>query len=296
MSVAAAIAYSCNCATARFAQRLTADELAASLRTYGFHVVGADIRLMALGEEGVSTVPFDLAQAYRRLADIAEPEVRAGLEGAVQFGTARLAAVAGLHVAGKTGSVITNNGLHAALFAGFEPCHKPEYVVTVVTQGRSGGADAAPLAAELFRRQLSLKPAAAGEPTYRVRIGQAVSALTVEEYVAAVLAGEASVFQQAEALKAMAVAARTYAANQKGRHAKDGYDFCNTTHCQRAEPDSVTPQFKQIAKATQGEVLRFHNSPAFTPYTMSCGGTTESGGAVWPDLVTPYLPVQHDQY
>jgi hypothetical protein len=57
--------------------------------------------------------------------------------------------------------------------------------------------------------------------------------LSSEDYVAAVVTGESSVFQSAEALKAMAVAARTYAARMHGRHAEEGFDFCSTTHCQR---------------------------------------------------------------
>ena len=31
----------------------------------------------------------------------------------------------------------------------------------------------------------------------------------------------------------LAIAIRTYALKNVGRHAKDGYDFCSTTHCQR---------------------------------------------------------------
>ena len=291
------IAYSCNCATAHFAaQRSSPNELAAALRPYGFRVDLVDVQLMALGEEGVLVTPFDLANSYRRLANTAVPEVRAGLEGAVQFGTAQRAAVTGLHVAGKTGTVVTSTGLHAALFAGFAPASAPEYIAAIVTQGRSGGADAAPLAAELFHRQLTTKKTASGEQLYRVRVGQVISSFTVEEYVAAVLAGESSVFRHPEALKAMSIAVRTYAANQKGRHAKEGFDFCNTTHCQRAEPSSVTPNLTQAALATQREMLRFHNSAAFTPYTMNCGGMSESGAAVWPGLSTPYLRVHHDDY
>src|SRR5438874_1571512 len=56
--------------------------------------------------------------------------------------------------------------------------------------------------------------------------------MPLEEYVAGVLAGESSIFKSDEALKAMAVAARTYAVRHTGRHRAEGFDFCDTTHCQ----------------------------------------------------------------
>src|SRR6185312_12728258 len=57
--------------------------------------------------------------------------------------------------------------------------------------------------------------------------------LALEDYVATVVATEGSAESQPEALKALAVVVRTYALKNLGRHAKDGYDFCSTTHCQR---------------------------------------------------------------
>ena len=189
-------------------------------------------------------------------------------------------------IAGKTGSAITGTGLRAAWFAGFAPSRGPQVVVVVATQGRSGGTDAAPAAPALFEKYV--------QPTYKVRIGKQIIELPVEQYVAAVLAGESGVFTNAESLKAMAVAARTYAAHERGRHAQEGFDFCNTTHCQRAEPNSVTAQLAAAAQSTAGQVLRFHGETAFTPYTMSCGGMTESAEAVWPDIRAAYLTVHRD--
>ena len=54
----------------------------------------------------------------------------------------------------------------------------------------------------------------------------------LEEYVAGVLAGESAGFRSAQSLAAMAVAVRTYAVRFQGRHKPEGYDFCDTTHCQ----------------------------------------------------------------
>jgi cell division protein FtsI/penicillin-binding protein 2 len=76
--------------------------------------------------------------------------VLAGMEDAVTYGTARRAQVAGLAVAGKTGSVRAGDGAFIAWFAGFAPSRDPAVVVTVMLQGRSGGADAAPIAGRIL--------------------------------------------------------------------------------------------------------------------------------------------------
>jgi stage II sporulation protein D len=130
---------------------------------------------------------------------------------------------------------------------------------------------------------------------FKVR-GATVMDVPMERYVAGVLAGESSVFRSDEALKAMAVAARTYAVRQRGRHAAEGYDFCTTTHCQRLDLDAITPRLESIAGETAGELLWFRGKPAFTPYTRDCGGRTEDAGDVWPDQAMPYLKSHGDPY
>src|SRR5215468_11062968 len=56
--------------------------------------------------------------------------------------------------------------------------------------------------------------------------------MPLEQYVAAVLQGESAGFKSDEGLKAMAVAARTYAVHFGSRHQAESFDFCDTTHCQ----------------------------------------------------------------
>jgi penicillin-binding protein 2 len=70
------------------------------------------------------------------------------MEEAVEFGTSQLARVPGATVAGKTGSVPS---ARVAWFAGFAPSRAPSVVVVVMLQGRSGGADAAPIAARILQ-------------------------------------------------------------------------------------------------------------------------------------------------
>jgi stage II sporulation protein D len=130
----------------------------------------------------------------------------------------------------------------------------------------------------------------------RVQLGSEIATLTREQYVIAALAGESSVFRSPEALKAMAVAARTYAVRMQGRHSREGFDFCSTTHCQRLDPKAITERLANAADATAGEVLWIEGRPAFTPYTRDCGGRTEDAGAVWPDLSAPYLKSHPDEF
>lgn len=140
LKVETALAYSCNCFVARVAERLGPGEM-----PHGQRVSGLDaIRLQALGESGVALTVAELAEAYRMLSLSADAAIVAGLEGAVEYGTAQRAKVAGVKVAGKTGSV---RGV--AWFAGWMPSRSPEVAIAVMTRG-SGGADAAPIAGEML--------------------------------------------------------------------------------------------------------------------------------------------------
>jgi stage II sporulation protein D len=305
MDVPAAIAYSCNCFVAHFAQRFEAGELARFLRREGLASASGEIgdasdldsrRLQAIGEARVLVTPSGLLAGYAGLALHAPELVLAGLEGAVEYGTAQLAAVRGLKVAGKTGTVLTSTGARVAWFAGFAPSRKPEVAIVAVVQGQSGGLDAAPAAGRMLSRHFaSVAPASAALRVKLTGDGGVVE-MVLDDYVAAVLAGEASVFKSDEALKAMAVAARTYAVRLRGRHSKEGFDFCSTTHCQRADPKGATPRLASIADATSGELLWFEGKPAFACYTRDCGGRSEEAAAVWPDLAEPYLKVHDDAY
>jgi cell division protein FtsI/penicillin-binding protein 2 len=160
MTVRTAIAYSCNCFVAHFAARLRPGDLAGELERSGLvsrtgwfgesegsgRVREAPAELQALGEAGVTATPAGLAMAYCRLASQAAPAVLAGMADAVAFGTAQRGQVAGLRIAGKTGSVRTPAGAYLAWFAGFTS----EAVVAVMLHGLSGGADAAPVAARIL--------------------------------------------------------------------------------------------------------------------------------------------------
>jgi stage II sporulation protein D len=147
---------------------------------------------------------------------------------------------------------------------------------------------------------LGTRQLAAAPPTVKVRLGPSngtgIVDMPLERYVAAALAGESGGFQSDEALKAMAVAARTYAVRMRGRHGAEGFDLCDTTHCQRLDVGAVTPRLEKAAVETAGELLWYQGKPAFTPYTKDCGGTSEDAAVVWPDLAEPYLRSHTDPF
>lgn len=117
--------------------------------------------------------------------------------------------------------------------------------------------------------------------------GGAITAVPLEIYVARVLAGEAEPKTPDAALEALAIAVRTYAVANAGRHRSDGFDLCDTTHCQVL--GTPTPATRRAAYATAGEVLAYNGATAEVFYSASCGGRSEAASAVWPRANLPYL-------
>jgi stage II sporulation protein D len=131
----------------------------------------------------------------------------------------------------------------------------------------------------------------------RVRLtrGDATLSLPVEDYVFGVVAAEGSVESQPEALKALAVVARTYALKNLRRHARDHFDLCDTTHCQRYAPvrdESARPDFYALAhravRETAGEVLRdARGRTAEVYFSAACGGQTADASKLWGGADSP---------
>lgn len=123
-----------------------------------------------------------------------------------------------------------------------------------------------------------------------------LASVPLEDYVAAALEGESAVFHQTESLKAMAVAIRTYAVHFRGRHQSEGFDLCDSTHCQALNFTGTTAAVRVAVDATHGELLWYKAEPAATYYHQDCGGTLAAGNEVWPDLQAPYLKSHNDPY
>jgi len=108
-----------------------------------------------------------------------------------------------------------------------------------------------------------------------------------EAAVASVVAAESDGQRVTESLKALAVVARTYMLSHPNRHADEGFDFCDTTHCQfyRGETDlaaeAATPIVASAVAATVGEYLSYGGEPVESYFTAACGGMTVTPEMVW---------------
>lgn len=123
-----------------------------------------------------------------------------------------------------------------------------------------------------------------------------VATMPLEEYVQRVLMAESGDFQNAEALKAMAVAARSYAKRFRGQHAKEDFDFCDTTHCQVFDWKRVNERVRLTVEATAGEFLSYQGTAVAAYYHQNCGGTVAAAKEAWAQVSEPYLLTHADPY
>jgi stage II sporulation protein D len=246
---------------------------------------------------------------------------------------------------GKTGTASSNEELHLhGWFVGFaskpeeataqdEPAGQPESVnlAVLVFLKRAHGAECASVARIVFEEYARLQAGQAGSRAFeqeeesitradarteqpalssspvrvRLRRDERTQRLSIDDYVFGVLAAELSIENQLEALKAQAIISRTYALKNRGRHARDGYDFCTTTHCQRyirVRDESSRADFYALlhraVKETSGEVLLDGQAGlAETYYSSACGGMTANIGTLWGTASAPvYLGGIRDEY
>ncbi|HKP45883.1 MAG TPA: SpoIID/LytB domain-containing protein [Pyrinomonadaceae bacterium] len=115
-----------------------------------------------------------------------------------------------------------------------------------------------------------------------------VNVIGLEDYVRGVVPNELS-FPALEALKAQAVAARTYALKNRGQFAPEGFDLLPTTRSQVYRGlTSETPLTTRAVDETRGVVATYQGEPINALYTSTCGGRTEDVENIFNDA-TPYL-------
>jgi len=119
-----------------------------------------------------------------------------------------------------------------------------------------------------------------------------VTRIPLEVYVARVLAGEGEPNAPDAARQALAVAIRTYTLVQTGRHRREGFDLCDTVHCQVLR--AANGSSRRAALVTARQVLTINGAPAEVFYSASCGGRTEGAAQVWPGATFPYMQVVRD--
>lgn len=104
---------------------------------------------------------------------------------------------------------------------------------------------------------------------------QATVSMDLESAVASVVAAESAADTPIEALKAQAVAARSFLIARGSGHAN--FDFCDTTHCQFLR--EIPPRESSASKATiatKGLVLMYSGRAVSAMYSASCGGRTRT--------------------
>lgn len=113
--------------------------------------------------------------------------------------------------------------------------------------------------------------------------------IELDDYVEGVIAAEAGISGNLEFYKVQAILARTYALYNKQKHADDGFDLCNTTHCQVYKGLTNDDKIKQAVKATKGLVIVDTSGQIITStYHSNSGGQTMNGKDVW-GKEFPYL-------
>ena len=115
-----------------------------------------------------------------------------------------------------------------------------------------------------------------GRLTLRARDGElfAVVGMDRETAVASIVAAEMDESAPIEALKAQAVATRSFLA-AGARHID--FDFCDTTHCQfLRSPPPQTSRVAQAVQATRGMMIEYRGKPLAALYSSRCGGRTRS--------------------
>ena len=168
-------------------------------------------------------------------------------------------------------------------------------VMTVITWGAACGPGRATL------------PGAIGpqaSTSLRVRVSGRVVSVPVERYVLGAALSEITPTGETAATAArvydvQAVIARSYALAHRGRHAAEGFDLCDTTHCQVYQPDRIkTSSFSAIAEGavsrTRGQVLRAGQAIIDAVFHADCGGHTTTPSAAWNGTNHSYLPAQED--
>ncbi len=121
-----------------------------------------------------------------------------------------------------------------------------------------------------------------------------INELPLEEYLKGVVAAEVVAKWEAEALKAQAVASRTYALYQKHNNKlnKMSYHLTSSVLHQVYRGDMISESIARAVNSTKGEILTYDGSPILAFYHSTSGGLTEDCSEVFGKNL-PYLkPVE----
>ena len=123
-----------------------------------------------------------------------------------------------------------------------------------------------------------------------------INHINIEHYLYGVVPKEMPANWPMESLKAQAVVARSFALSNLNKHAKEGFNLCDTTDCQVYKAyDNEHPNTNQAVDETKGEYVYYNGKVASTPYHSTSGGYTEDSSIAWGGSI-PYLIPVYDVY
>ena len=314
LSASEALAYSCNDFFVSLAPRLPRGVVNEVRRQVGLPPIAADANYAAalVGLDGPRASPRVLLAVVTLLAGLDRDRpvtmkeqtrrvLLEGLRGAARFGTASALDDRKITALAKTGTAPMPGGAFMGMVVALTPADTPTRAIVVVAPG-AAGLDAAEIAADVFTGSGSQgiaapgagRPAAVAEASadrkgrpLQVRIGrtsgQRITTLDLEDYIARVVSGEGEPRAADAAQQTLAITARTFAIANLNRHQREGYDFCDTTHCQVFR--DATEASRRAVQATMGRVLLHQGQPATVFYSALCGGRSELASNVWPGAV-----------
>jgi stage II sporulation protein D len=123
-----------------------------------------------------------------------------------------------------------------------------------------------------------------------------VKTVDLEDYVAGVVAAEVPPTWPAEALKAQAVAARTFAVAQKVAQGPGARAHLTASVLDQVYKGTSDAGAQKAARETRGEVLTWGAAPIAAFFSASCGGRTESAEEAFnlAPGTTPYIQSEPD--
>lgn len=123
-----------------------------------------------------------------------------------------------------------------------------------------------------------------------------INYVALEDYIKGVLPYEMNNQWPYEALRAQALAARSYTAATMGGHKSDGFDLCNSTDCQVYRGTKSANETTDAAvDSTAGMYITYAGSPIMAVYHASNGGATENSENIW-NSTLPYLRAVADPW
>lgn len=119
-----------------------------------------------------------------------------------------------------------------------------------------------------------------------------INELNLEDYLLGVVPAEMgpAIYDELEALKAQAVAARTYALRNLGQFETEGYDICPGPACQAYKGFGGEHELSTRAvRETAGLVMTYEGKMIDALYSATCGGETSDVSTMFPGRDEPYL-------